>query len=115
MLTITRPSDRLDAVARLVKRSGGIEMEIQILHRFEPTSDWHEIYANGLILFEGDQPPHAQFQIFTSWLADRPEIDLEVRAFTVEYEQGEGDDFMPPLRAMTGESYWSDWDRAEGN
>ncbi len=88
-------------------------MKIQILNRYEPTSEWHEIYANGTLLFEGESAPHAQLQIFMGWLAQQPDVEIEIRAFTVEYEQRESEDFMPPLRAMTGDLYWSDWERAE--
>ncbi len=89
-------------------------MKIQILDRYEPTSEWHEIYVNGWLLFEGEQPPEPQFQIFVAWLKGQTEMDVEVRAFTVEYEQKDGEDYMPPVRAMTDEIYWSDWEKAEG-
>ena len=89
-------------------------MVIQILDRFEPTSEWHEIYANGTLLFEGEQAPHSQLQIFIGWLANQDDMDVDVRAFTVEYEQKVDDDFMPPLHAMTGDLYWDDWERAKG-
>ncbi len=89
-------------------------MKIQILDRYEPTSEWHELYANETLLFEGESPPHAQLQLFMAWLAQQPDIEVEIRAFTVEYKQKEGQEFMPPLRTMTGDLYWSDWEKAEG-
>ncbi len=89
-------------------------MKIQILNRFEPTSEWHEVYANGDLLFEGESPPQAQLQVFLGWLTLQSEMDVEIRTYTVQYEQMEGEEYMPPVRSMTGELYWSDWEYAEG-
>ncbi len=88
-------------------------MKIQILDRFDLTSEWHEFYANGDLLFEGESPPQPQFQVFLGWLANQPDVDVEVRVFLIEYEHKEGEEYMPPIRSMTGELYWSDWENAE--
>ncbi len=90
-------------------------MKIQILYRYEPNSEWHEIYANGDLLFEGDFPIEFQAQVFINWLDKQPEMEVEIRNITVEYIQGPGEDYMPPVHSMTGESYWSDWENAGGN
>lgn len=90
-------------------------MRIQILDRYEPKSNWHEVYINGEILFEGELGVPIQFQALVDWLSRQPEIEIEIRAFTVEYAQKGEAEYMPPLRAMTGDLYWSDWDVAKGN
>lgn len=88
-------------------------MKIQILDRYEVNSDWHEIYADGELLYEGELTVTKLLNRFIVWLSEKHEAEIEIREITLDYKPEEGEEYTPPLHAMTGESYWSDWENAE--
>ena len=90
-------------------------MKIQILDRYIEADDWHEIYANGELLFEGELHAVKLLDIFLSWLAKREGVEVEIRFITPAYEYDGVGDYDPPLHSMTGENYWSDWEKADVN
>jgi hypothetical protein len=87
-------------------------MLIQILDRYETESDWHEIYANGELLYEGELTVTRLLQRFLTWLAEKENVELEIRDVVFSYETPEDGEYAPPLHSMTGESYWSEWETA---
>jgi hypothetical protein len=93
-------------------------MFIQILDRFEPHSEWHEIYINGDLVFEGEIPKQGlDFAInkLLEWLHGKTELDVETRKFIVDYSPDEHKEYSPPLHSITGETYWEDWEKAKEN
>lgn len=81
-------------------------MKIQILVRFEPLSDWYEIYVNGKFVYDGERPLDTTI---LKWLTENTEVEIEIRYFTIESNK---EDYSPPLRSIDGENYWSDWEEA---
>ena len=90
-------------------------MKIQILDRYVKADDWHEIYVNGEILFEGELDAITLVQKLLNWLAEKEGVEIETRFITPAYEYDGVGDYEPPLHSMTGENYWSDWEKASDN
>lgn len=90
-------------------------MKIQILDRYVKADDWHEIYANGELLYEGEIEAIQLLDTFLKWLGDREGVEVEIRFITPAYEYDGIGDYEPPLHSMTGENYWSDWEIASDN
>lgn len=88
-------------------------MKIQILNRYETGSDWHEIYANGELLYEGELTITNLLQAFLEWLATKNDVEIEMRFKTFTYETPENGEYAPPLHSMTGELYWDEWETAD--
>lgn len=90
---------------------------LRILVRY--VDDWAEIYLEGELTYEGSSS-NMEFGIkmlrsLTGWLNEAHDWDIEYRVFKSDYEFNEEVDknYNPPLFTITGEKYWSDWDRAE--
>lgn len=91
-------------------------MKLQVLDRIEQYSDWHEIYINGDLVFEGEASERdlkLTVETVLGYLADKVEVDVEIRKFYIDYSPDENEEYSPPLHSMTGETYWEDWERAE--
>jgi len=86
-------------------------MKIKILDRV--CDDWHEIYANGELIFEGELTAEILLQRILDWLGRQKEIKVEFKAYHPPYEYDGKGDYEPPLHTMTGENYWSDWEKAD--
>lgn len=87
-------------------------MKIQVLDRYEPKSEWHEIYADGELLYEGELTITVFLRRFLEWLGERHDVEVEIRDVIVEYDD-EGGEYNAPVHAITGELYWSDWEKEE--
>lgn len=91
-------------------------MKIQILVRFEPLSDWYEIYINEKFVYDGEHPLDTTI---LSWLAENTDIEIEIRYFTIDPEELVGalpaGSYAPPLHSLDGNNYWHDWERANVN
>ena len=85
-------------------------MKIQILDRYEPKSEWHELYANGDLLYEGELTVSTFLRRFLEWLGERHDVEVEIRDVIVEYDGDPSGDYKAPVHAITGESYWDDWE-----
>ena len=87
-------------------------MKIQVLDRI--CSDWHELYVNGEIIYEGEHPtlPGGVLNSFLLWLGEQEDINLEFRVYHVHYEHNKDGEYEPPLRIMTGMEYWEDYEKA---
>ena len=87
-------------------------MKIQILDRYIKADDWHEIYINGELLFEGELDKLTLMEMFIGWLSTQEGFEVEMRCYEPLYEYDGVGDYEPPLHSMTGEDYWSDWEKA---
>jgi HD-like signal output (HDOD) protein len=86
-------------------------MKIQILDRYEPKSEWHEIYANGELLYEGELTLTTFLKRFLEWLGEHHDVEVETKYVIVEYDDDENEEYTAPVHAITGELYWSDWEK----
>jgi hypothetical protein len=87
-------------------------MKIQILDRYILEDDWHEIYANGELIFEGEVHAVKLLDVFLKWLGDKEDVEVEVRFYEPEYEYDGTGEYEPPLHSINGKDYWSDWEKA---
>jgi len=87
-------------------------MKIQILDRYVKADDWHEIYANGELLYEGEIEAIHLLDVFLRWLGGREGVEVEIRFYEPPYEYNGVGDYEPPLHSMDGENYWNDWEKA---
>lgn len=90
-------------------------MKIQILDRYVKADDWHEIYVNGELLYEGEIEAVKLLDVFLKWLGDREGVEVETRFYEPPYEYDGIGDYEPPLHSMDGKNYWSDWEKADAN
>ncbi len=90
-------------------------MKIQILDRYVKADDWHEIYVNGELLFEGELDTFFLLRRFLEWLAEKEGVEIELRHYEPPYEYDGVGDYEPPLHSMNGENYWGDWEKANAN
>lgn len=90
-------------------------MKIQILDRYVKADDWHEVYINGELLFEGELNELTLIEMFIVWLSMQEDFEVEMRYYEPEYEYDGVGDYEPPLHSMDGENYWSDWEIANDN
>lgn len=88
-------------------------MKIQVLNRYEPLSDWQEVYINGELIYDGEAMFEQPAKLLLEWFAKQDDMDVEIRSYTISTEIT--NTYDPPLYSMTGKNYWSDWEKANAD